>query len=216
MFRKLAGLAVVACLFIAGTASAAGPNAISGSAHDFSAQGWSGGEICVVCHTTHNGPIVQGAPLWNHTLTTGTGGWTLYGGVDMQATPLDPGSGQLGEGISTLCLSCHDGTVALDSFGTTPGNTTFIGAVNPLANVTTNLSDDHPIAIPFNSTLQPDMEDPSTATTIIGGTIDNDLLFGGRVECASCHDVHNDGLGASSLLVIDNANSDLCQTCHLK
>jgi hypothetical protein len=214
MFRsKLAGLLVAtAVLFWAGAASAAGPDKITGSAHDFQGQGWSGGQICVVCHTTHNGSIVQGAPLWNHELTTGTGGWTLYSGVAMAATPLDPGFGQAGEGISTLCLSCHDGTVALDSFGGVTG-TTFISGT---ANVTTDLSDDHPIAIPYNIGLQGDMEDPATATTDIGGTIDNDLLFGGRVECASCHDVHNDGLGATALLTLNNAASNLCQTCHLK
>jgi predicted CXXCH cytochrome family protein len=216
MFRKLAGLTAVAGLFIAGTASAAGPDAIGGSAHDFSAQGWSGGEICVVCHTTHNGPVAQGAPLWNHTLTTGGTGWSLYVGVDMQATPLDPAAGQPGEGISTLCLSCHDGTVALDSFGAAPGTSTFIGDINTAANVTTNLTDDHPIAIPFNNALQPDMQDPAVATTAIGGTIADDLLFGGRVECASCHDVHNAGLGTTKLLVLDNDASNLCQTCHLK
>jgi predicted CXXCH cytochrome family protein len=135
----------------------------------------------------------------------------------MQATPLDPSSGQPGEGISTLCLSCHDGTVALDSFGGgAPGGTIINGGVPGGANVTTNLTDDHPIAIPFNNALQPDMQDPAVATTAIGGTIADDLLFGGRVECASCHDVHNAGLGTTKLLVLDNDASNLCQTCHLK
>jgi hypothetical protein len=169
MFRsKLAGLFIATAMLVsAGAALAAGPDVITGSAHDFSGDGWSGGQICVVCHTTHNGSVVQGAPLWNHELTTGTGGWTLYAGVAMAATPLDPGFGQAGEGISTLCLSCHDGTVALDSFGGNTGTTFISGA----ANVTTDLSDDHPIAIPYNIGLQDDMEDPATKLTGIGGTI---------------------------------------------
>ena len=44
-----------------------------------------------------------------------------------------------------------------------------------------------------------------------------DLLQAGAVECASCHDVHDTvSNGAGGLLVIDNANSALCTTCHNK
>ena len=56
--------------------------------------------------------------------------------------------------------------------------------------------------------------DPSTATTSLGGTIDADMLFSNQVECASCHDVHDNTLGM--FLRISNANSDLCLTCHNK
>jgi predicted CXXCH cytochrome family protein len=216
MFRKLAGLAAVAGLFVAGTAVAAGPDRMAGSAHDFSGDLWSGGEICVVCHTTHNGEIVSGAPLWNHELTSGNT-YQLYGGVDMQAAPADPQANAAGEGISTLCLSCHDGTVALDSFGGNTGGTLISAVGTPVgyAEVGIDLRDDHPIAIAYNSGLQTDMEDPSSATTDLGGTINADLLFGGNVECASCHDVHNGG-ATTKLLVFSNDGSALCQTCHLK
>ena len=217
MFRKLAGLTAIAGLFVAGTAFAAGPNQMAGSAHDFSGDLWSGGEICVVCHTTHNGSVVQGAPLWNHELTSG-GSWQLYTGVDLQGTPQNPGADGLGAGISTLCLSCHDGTVALDSFGGAAGGTNITGA----ALVTRDLTDDHPIAINYEDAVQTDMQPPSsTSSGIAGGTnIAADMLFGGGatntlLECASCHDVHN-GTGLSKLLIKSNAGSDLCQTCHLK
>jgi predicted CXXCH cytochrome family protein len=209
MFRKLAGLTAIAGLFLTGVASAQN---MDGSAHDFAALGWSGGEMCAVCHTTHNGTIVQGGPLWDHTVTTaGAGTFTLYSGVAMAATPGDP---EVVGGISLLCLSCHDGTVALDSFGATPGNTTFIAGS---ADVTTDLSDDHPIAIDYNAGLQGDMADPSSASSGVtgGSTIAADMLFGGKVECASCHDVHRAELRAS-LLIADNAGSAMCQTCHAK
>jgi predicted CXXCH cytochrome family protein len=212
MFRKLAGLTAVAGLFIAGTASAAGPDQITNSAHDFQGDGWNpGGQICVVCHTTHNGPAVQNAPLWNHTLSAGP--FTTYVGVDIQGTIDDP---SVAGGVSLLCLSCHDGTVALDAFGGAAGNpANTIDALHPAAFVDTVLTDDHPIAVNYSIAVQADMEDPATVSSGLGGTIDEDMLFAGKVECASCHDVHN-GTGLPNLLIKSNAASDLCQTCHLK
>jgi predicted CXXCH cytochrome family protein len=213
MFRKLAGLAVVACLFIAGTASAQGN--MVGSAHDFSGDAWNtSGQMCAVCHTTHNGTVVQGGPLWDHDVTTaGAGSFTLYTGVDLATSPDDP---EAVGGISLLCLSCHDGTVALDAFGGGGGGDT-IAVSYGYANVTTDLSDDHPIAIAYNNTLQTDMADPSSASSGVtgGSTIDADMLFGGKVECASCHDVHRQESRAS-LLIADNTGSAMCQTCHAK
>ena len=41
------------------------------------------------------------------------------------------------------------------------------------------------------------------------------ILFGGKVECSSCHDVHN-SYGNDNLLYRDNSGSDLCLTCHIK
>jgi predicted CXXCH cytochrome family protein len=135
-----------------------------------------------------------------------------------KGTPQNPGANDLGAGISTLCLSCHDGTVALDSFGGAAGGTNITGA----ALVTRDLTDDHPIAINYEDAVQTDMQPPSsTSSGIAGGTnIAADMLFGGGatntlLECASCHDVHN-GTGLSKLLIKSNAGSDLCQTCHLK
>ena len=208
MFRKLAGLTAIAGLFLVGTASA---QTIVGSAHDFSGTGWSGGEICIACHTPHNGTVVQNAPLWNHALTTGgAGGFDLYVGVAMAATPGDP---VVEGGVSLLCLSCHDGTVALDSYGTATGNT-FIGAGGLVG---TDLTDDHPISIDFNNALQPDMPDPTaTNSGVTGGTtVAADMLFAGKVECASCHNVHDES-GQDQLLIRSNAASGMCQVCHGK
>src|SRR4030042_6518050 len=42
---------------------------ITGSPHDFSSNGWSGGQICIVCHTPHNASGNTIAPLWNHETT---------------------------------------------------------------------------------------------------------------------------------------------------
>ena len=103
-------LVLLLLLFIVAVPSAMAD--ITGSYHDFSGNSWSGGQICVVCHTPHSGDTSGDAPLWNHETTTAT--FTMYSSSTMNATASSPG------GRSKLCLSCHDGTVALDSFG---GNT---------------------------------------------------------------------------------------------
>ncbi len=49
------------------------------------------------------------------------------------------------------------------------------------------------------------------------GTINSDMLFSNRMECASCHDVHNTkAVPGTKLLVKDIAGSALCLTCHNK
>ncbi len=178
---------------------------ISGSGHDFSGDAWSGGEICIVCHTPHNGNAVPNAPLWNHDNTTAT--FTLYSSPTMDATVAQPSSNSL------LCLSCHDGTVALESFGGATGTNFMSG--NALVGI--DLSNDHPISFTYNTALattDDGLADPATANSGLGGTINADLLFSGTLECASCHDVHDNNFG--SFLRLDNAGSALCLTCHNK
>lgn len=194
-------VAASAALFCSGMASA---QTIVGSAHDFSGDAWSGNQICIVCHTPHNGDTsVSDAPLWNHTLTASV--FTLYNNGTLNATPSQPA------GVSLLCLSCHDGTVALDAFGGAAGGADFLTGG---ASFGTDLSNDHPIAIPYAA--DPNLVASTQPSGIVGGsTIEADMLFSGNVECASCHDVHN-GYGFNKLLVKSNNGSALCQTCHAK
>lgn len=206
MFKKLTGFALVAGLFIAGTASAQ----IVGSPHDFSGETWNpGGEICIVCHTTHNSiTTVSEAPLWNHDLTGAT--FIPYDTPTLDATVGQPGA------VSLLCLSCHDGTVALDSFGGNTGSTNIGGAEN----VGTDLTDDHPVGLTYDAALATtdgELANPVTTASGLGGNINVDMLFGAgndQLECGSCHDVHGNGL--AFLLLKSNAASALCLTCHSK
>jgi len=178
------------------------------SAHNFSAQSWSGGEICKACHTPHNAIVYSEAPLWNHQLSA-VSSYTLYSSSTMNATVGQP------DGNSKLCLSCHDGTVALENFGGVTTGTTYVTG-NALMG--TDLSNDHPVSFTYNAalaTLDPGLKNPTTATGIGTGTIQNTMLFADKMQCASCHDVHN-GYGIPHLLVKSNAASALCLTCHNK
>ena len=175
------------------------------------------GEVCVYCHTPHGGQT--SAPLWNRNFSTAT--YQMYDGnhsstIDMTVDPQPTG-------VSQACLSCHDGTVAVDSFGGVTG-TTPISAVN---NLGTSLADDHPIGFIYNSALATAdgaLFDPSTKNVTIGsgsqtktGTIASLLLYNGKMECSSCHDVHNTfTVGTSHLVKLPEAGSQICLACHNK
>ena len=201
----LTALAFVLCF---STISFAG---IVGTAHDLSGEGWNTtSEICVVCHTPHNASTVTDAPLWNHTVTSAT--FTPY----PDTGTLDATVGQPA-GVSLLCLSCHDGTVGIDAFGdNTPVPTMITGD----ALLGTDLSNDHPISFTYDAALATadgELFDPTTTSSGLGGNIDVDMLFGAgndQLQCASCHDVHNDT--NNPFLRKANTNSALCLTCHDK
>lgn len=198
------GIASLLCGSLIGPANAG----IAGSAHDFSADIWSGGEICKPCHTPHNADeTATGAPLWNHDVTTET--FVMYSSATLNGTiDTEP------SGVSKLCLSCHDGVTAIDAFGANTPTPVLMGSVNPNADFGTNLSNDHPISIVYDDVADGGLH-PPTDVSNLGGDIATDLLFGGRVECASCHDVHNDA-GNAYLLRMPNTASALCLTCHTK
>jgi predicted CXXCH cytochrome family protein len=200
-------------------AASANAGTIVGSAHDFSTSTWSGGEICIVCHTPHNADItVADAPLWNHELTT-----TVF---ELYDSPTFDGSATITQpaGSSILCLSCHDGTVALDSFGGATGSI-YIGPGSP-KNLGTSLLDDHPISFAYDSALvatDGGLHDPAGTTVTIGsgedtktGTLQDIMLFNDQLQCASCHDVHNKFTADDYLLRITKAGSVICLTCHDK
>ncbi len=178
---------------------------IQGSAHDLSAKGWSNGEICLPCHTPHNSDTtLPDAPLWNHGITTAT--YTVYTSPTMIGTALSP------RGPSKLCLSCHDGTVALDSFGGNTGTEFITGDFN----LATDLSDDHPISIYWghqnelrNATcVECHNPNPTDFNPILP-------LFDRYIECSTCHDVHNK-TGHTKLLRKPLLNSEICFHCHGK
>lgn len=204
--RNLVLAGVVAGSLVLAVTSRGG---IAGSKHDFSGKGWSGGEICLPCHAPHNNTNITGYVLWNHRTTTAS--YTMYDSGSMDATmPTEPSPG------SKTCLSCHDGTVALDSFGGSTG-TNFMQSSSQYY-VGTQLGNDHPISFTYNASLATSdgfLKNPVSAVSGLGGTIQNDLLINDKVECSSCHDVHNQ-YNVTGLLKKSNAGSALCITCHSK
>ena len=188
--------------------------------HDLSRAGTStaihsGISSCAYCHAPHSGlngvaGVVE-TPLWNQTLS-GVKSYPLYGSTTMQ----NKTNGKLALGSdSTLCLSCHDGTVALGAtaaYGQLP-----VGALSSPDKLGTDLSTIHPFNFALSngqftcfSTAQPSLcsNPPATANSAVP-------LIGGNVECTSCHNPHvqfTDPTG--NFLVVNNTSSALCLACH--
>jgi hypothetical protein len=204
-------------LALAAPALSYGAGGISGSPHDFSTNSWNIGTsganagrkaTCGACHSAHNTDIDQTAPLWNHadsTLAT----YKPYSSPSLDATVTQP------TGVSLACLSCHDGTVAVNAKidGTfTGGSAVFIdsGAV-----ISQDLHTTHPISFDYTTGLAAKdggLENPETyligaakttltvqtapvpsswsGTSLTGKSIKAAMLVGDRMECSSCHDVH--------------------------
>jgi len=191
-------------------------------------------ELCIFCHIPHN--TRPAVPLWNHEVTQAayqmyTSDYLTRAGY---ATPADVGQ------RSRLCLSCHDGTVAVGSVYMVRGVTQTVplpmigvDATGKLPSTLAgylglDLRDDHPVSIkydvgvtiPFGGGVRT-IELNATAPAINPKPYRGVKLYGtatgtikGYVECTSCHDPHDDTNG--KFLVISNAYAALCTTCHSK
>ncbi len=207
---------LIAALTVAGWLGFGALADIVGSAHDFSSSTWAGGEICKPCHAPHFGNTDIGF-LWAHELSTQV--YTLYD----ESTSSPGGVDELDQ-FSRMCLSCHDGTIALNDFHDGGGPPVFI---SPDARIGADgdLSDDHPIGdtaeYPLAGNTQ--FNAPSLSASGFygfGGGFFPDVPlfpFNGEqvVSCSSCHTPHAVA-GVPSLLRIDNVGSELCLTCHIK
>jgi predicted CXXCH cytochrome family protein len=196
---RLIGLAMLAAVVVwSGALYAAG---ITGTDHDLSGRGWGSNQICIFCHTPHNASATQLVPLWNHATTAAT--FTLYTSSTLNATLAQP------SGNSKACLSCHDGTVAIDTYGTRIGTNIITGG----ALLGTNLTNDHPISFTYDGTLATTdggLVTPASASLAVAGI----PLYSSKLECGSCHNVHDNTNGA--FLRVSNAGSELCLKCHTK
>ena len=161
-------------------------------------------EICIFCHTPHNANPI--APLWNR--NSNGNFYTPYDSTTFSVEPQTP------TGSSLLCLSCHDGTIALgDIFDGGSGTDITLNQTFMPVGVTrlgTDLSDDHPISFNYATAagLNTELELASNLTNEVrlDGT--------GQMQCTSCHDPHTEA--NPKFLVKSNTASALCTTCHLK
>jgi len=167
-------------------------------------------ELCFFCHAPHQtlntadktvakGPNKQ-SPLWNHYLSS-TASYGVYSSTSFNALGTDiadlGGAVAGSAAVSNLCLSCHDGTVGVNTlyhgqFGT--GSPAMVGCGNKGTAVAANnpclmpdetlignpntvlgtasLADLHPINFTYDSTLAGktvDLVTPTANATGIGG-----------------------------------------------
>ena len=160
----LAGLLLLSAWCGAGGALAA----LATSKHNLSASGpgtvKAAGEaqVCIFCHAPHNSSPT--APLWNR--RTPGGSYVPYSSSTAKANAGQP------TGASLLCLSCHDGTIALGDVLNRASTITMAGGVTTMpagsaSNLGTDLSGDHPVSIPYTAALaatRGELVAPSTLT----------------------------------------------------
>ncbi len=197
-----------------GTLIHAATAAVSTTKHNLSVSGpgpiraTSEQEICIFCHTPHRSSAA--APLWNRRQPGST--YQPY-----TSSTAKGGAGQP-NGASLLCLSCHDGTIALGEVLSRDTPIAMSGGVTTLptgspGRLGTDLRDDHPISFSYatarNNNPNPvELTDPALLTGAVK------LDKSGQMQCTSCHDPHNDPNG--KFLVLSNRGGTLCATCHNK
>ena len=216
---------VLGCVLIWVASAAPVSGGVADTKHNFSsataspnAYFWGTRQVCVFCHTPHNASTT--GPLWNHETNTGQS-YTMYTSDTMDmlpsASPRDP---------SLLCLSCHDGAIAVNSLNNVPGpeGAGTYGApggagldasghltVASGAYVGTDLRNDHPVGLTYDSTRDNAFHPRSGD----GQQYPDKLLYLGLyVECTSCHNPHDNTY--SDFLIESNVGSALCSRCHIK
>ncbi|MEK6674890.1 MAG: cytochrome c3 family protein [Planctomycetota bacterium] len=181
---------------------------VSDTVHNLSTSGpgriraQSEAQVCIFCHAPHNTGGV--APLWNRELQAAS--YRIYQSSTLDALPGQP------TGASKLCLSCHDGTIALGSVLSRADQIRMIGGdflPAGLSNLGTDLSDDHPISFFYTGGLAAfdrQLVSPSALPSEVK------LDASGQLQCTSCHDAHHNSLGM--FLVMRREFGALCTACH--
>lgn len=78
-------------------------------------------QVCVFCHTPH-GAASAAAPLWQRQVKAATY-YQTYGSVNASPTmDAEQGTGVTVGSVSLACLSCHDGTQAINTMANKPGS----------------------------------------------------------------------------------------------
>ncbi len=164
---------------------------------------------CTFCHAPHSG-LGGVTPLWNQKLSTQT--YVPY----TSTTYIEQGNTQPTLGItSSLCLSCHDGTVGVGQ-SAAYGQLPTVGSLNSVDSFGTTLTGSHPFSLVLP------MKDASNLVASLvsqGKTADPTgavALVNGNIECTSCHNPHVQATDkiAQNFLVRDSSNAQMCLACH--
>ncbi len=205
-------LVIILALLLGCGPSARGASILS-SKHNLSISGigeikaTTESRVCIFCHTPHNAR--RDIPyLWNR--SNRTINYIPYQSSTMYASVGQP------TGASKLCLSCHDGTIAMGAVLSRPTEIQFIGGLRYLPEqrssyLGTDLSDDHPVSFHYESSIDQGNNELANSSALPQKIKLDD---GGQLQCTSCHDPHDDTWG--NFLVMSNQFSQLCTGCHIK
>ena len=176
-------------------------------------------EVCKFCHVPHSADAP--VPLWGHALST-----AQYVTPELRSAVGAAQPAPQPDGSSRLCLSCHDGTVALgEVVGKKSGRIAMAGAdrlsSGRRGHLGTDLSGSHPISFvmpnvdpkPVNSAA--DMGLQPLANVLIDPEVKLDR--DGKMQCTTCHDPHSDANyqpGRVPRFWVKPTVEGVCLTCH--
>lgn len=220
---RLAGWALLAAWLA--TAAAAQQEGVASTLHNLSISGpgeirsVSETEICKFCHIPHNAVVPQ--PLWGHALSR-VGSYPvpdISAGRGRQPAPQPDGS-------SRLCLSCHDGTVALGDVAGEPRPIAMAGAqrLGPGRRgfLGTDLSGSHPISfvVPDGDSVSIGGERDMGLRPLAAIRADREVRLDGegKMQCTTCHDPHADRYhqpGRVPRFWVKPTVDEVCLTCHV-
>ncbi|HVZ17787.1 MAG TPA: cytochrome c3 family protein [Terriglobales bacterium] len=179
-------------------------------AHDLSMAGSSHikgymSAACLYCHVPHSGKGKMA--LWGQELSTQI--YSTYVSTTAQNTTEQP---PLGEN-SSLCLSCHDGTVGVGQVSPY-GPYTMTGKMD--STMGSQLQGSHPFSLKLPLKDASNLVASLAASGKTADTTDSVKLIRGNVECASCHNPHIQSVDKESpnFLVLVNAKGAICLACH--
>ena len=174
------------------------------------------GEICIFCHTPHRARL-DVTYLWNRAASAAT--YITYTSSTLRAGEIDEGVGQrrVGQptGASAMCLSCHDGTIALGATLSRRQEISFPVQYRFMPETSsgllgTDISDDHPVSFKYDSALATASGGELVQPANLPSAVRLDGLE--MLQCTACHDPHNNEHG--KFLVMGNSYSALCISCH--
>ncbi|MBI4522577.1 MAG: hypothetical protein HY695_02055 [Deltaproteobacteria bacterium] len=212
-------------LLVSGRALAQVGGGILGTKHNLSVSGpgpvkaGSETEVCVFCHTPHNANPVS-PPLWNREFSSAN--YVPYDSPSLQAAVGQP------NGYSKLCLSCHDGTIAIGAVRNIRGQSATVqmsgtgpGGVMPSGTTLlgTNLLNDHPVSMIFDQTVKAadgELADPTTLNGRIRLYPGTNPSVHDSVQCTTCHDPHSIEFAKFLRKNPKGQADNLCLTCHQK
>jgi len=157
-------------------------------------------KVCIFCHVPHGG-LELGI---NRPLSRAK--YQPYESTTLEARPGVP------DGATRICLSCHDGTIALGqtaASGHIAVERAGVGGTMPTGPglIGTDLRASHPVS--FAPTATAEVHAPAEGDAV---RLDRRR----RLQCTSCHDPHTDKLDPieGNFLVKPNRESAICLSCH--
>jgi hypothetical protein len=175
-------------------------------------------EVCKFCHIPHNASAPSA--LWSRRLSS----------VDYQTPSIrtpqgDRITGPQPDGSSRLCLSCHDGTIALGEIAGEPRRIAMAGTprLGPGRRgfLGTDLSGSHPISfvVPDGDygTSDTDRDMGLKSLNVIHASPEVRLDAEGKMQCTTCHDPHRDNYyrqGFVPRFWVLPTVEEVCLTCH--